>query len=104
MENEKYLSDVQPFVNVQLPVSDSEPQEKQREQKPEQNYLPQLLLLLQPDRLGWIGDLDFVVFTGADSGLGDLDCALQIGPPHTVHVPEQKHNKFLDSVRTHFFT
>lgn len=56
-------------------------------------YLPQLLLLLQSDRLGWIGHLDFVVFTGADSGLGDLDRPLQIGPPHTIHVPKQKHKQ-----------
>lgn len=60
---------------------------------PATRYLPQLLLLLQSDRLGWIGHLDFVVFTGADSGLGDLDRPLQIGPPHTIHVPKQNHKQ-----------
>lgn len=53
-------------------------------------YLPQLLVFLQSHHLGWICDLDFVVFTGANSGLGDLDCALQVGPPYAVHVPETK--------------
>lgn len=59
----------------------------------EVSYLPQLLLLLQAARLGRIGDLDFVVVTGADSGLGDLNRALQIGPPHPVHVAENTNRR-----------
>lgn len=51
------------------------------------HYLPQLLLLLQPDCLCWIGNLDLVVVAGTDSGLGDLDRTLQIGLPYTIHVP-----------------
>lgn len=51
-------------------------------------YLPQLLVFLQSHHLGRIGNLDFVVFTGADSSLGGLDGALQVGPPYAIHTPE----------------
>lgn len=54
------------------------------------HYLPQLLLLLQSRHLRWIGDLDFVVFAGADSGLCSLHRALQIGLPYTIHVPKHR--------------
>lgn len=63
--------------------------------------LPQLLFLLQSAHLGWISDLDFVVITGADSGLGDLDCTLQIGPPYTIHVPKTKHKQKYRWVTSH---
>lgn len=53
-------------------------------------YLLQLLLLLQSEHLHVVADLDFVVFAGADSRLADLDGTFQIGPPHTINVPEQK--------------
>lgn len=54
------------------------------------SYLPQLLVFLQSHHLGRVGDLDFVVFTGGDSGLGGLDRALQVGPPYAVHAPETR--------------
>lgn len=63
------------------------PCECRSEQK---RYLLQLLLLLQSEHLHLVADLDFVVLAGADSSLADLDGTFQIGPPHTVHVPEQK--------------
>lgn len=63
------------------------PCECRSEQK---HYLLQLLLLLQSEHLHLVADLDFVVLAGADSRLADLDGTFQIGPPHTVHVPEQK--------------
>lgn len=56
-------------------------------------YLPQLLLLLQSEDLCRVADLDFVVLTGADSRLADLEGTFQIGPPHTIHAPEQKGNR-----------
>lgn len=56
----------------------------------QERYLLQLLLLLQSEHLHLVADLDFVVLAGADSGLADLDGTFQIGPPHTVHVPEQE--------------
>lgn len=57
-------------------------------------YLPELLVLLQSDHLRWISDLDFVVVTSADSGLGNLNRPLQIGPPYTVHDPKHRDTEF----------
>lgn len=52
-------------------------------------YLLQLLLLLQSEHLGVVTDLASVALTGADSRLAHLDGTFQVGPPHTIHVPEE---------------
>lgn len=87
---------LQHYINVSIlfPTSDNDGDHHDHRHKCLlfSSYLPQLLVFLQSHHLGRVGDLDFVVFTGGDSGLGGLDRALQVGPPYAVHAPETKNN------------
>lgn len=87
MSNANKKDHIKDFHSADRGKCEETPCECRSEQK---RYLLQLLLLLQSEHLHLVADLDFVVLAGADSRLADLDGTFQIGPPHTVHVPEQK--------------
>lgn len=52
-----------------------------------EQYLLELLLFVKAYGFGRVWDLILVVLANVESSLVHLHCALQISPPHPVHVP-----------------